>query len=66
LRDWPLGNVKSGDVLAIWTAGAYGMSLASNYNARRRPAEVLVEGKRARIIRRRESSRDLLGGDVLA
>ena len=66
LRDWPLGGVKSGDVLAIWTAGAYGMSLASNYNARRRPAEVLVEGKRARIIRRRESSRDLLRGDVLA
>jgi len=66
LRDWPLGEVKAGDVLAIWTAGAYGMSQASNYNARRRPAEVLVEGKRARVIRRRESSRDLLRGDVLA
>jgi len=66
LRSWPLGSVNSGDVLAIWTAGAYGMSLASNYNARRRPAEILVEGKRARIIRRRESSRDLLRGDVLA
>ena len=66
LRDWPLGSVKSGDVLAIWTTGAYGMSLASNYNARRRPAEILVEGKRARIIRRRETSRDLLRGDVLA
>ena len=66
LRDWPLGEVKAGDLLAIWTAGAYGMSQASNYNARRRPAEVLVEGKRARLIRRRESSRDLLRGDVLA
>jgi len=66
LRDWPLGEVKAGDVLAIWTAGAYGMSQASNYNARRRPAEVLVEGKRARVIRQRESSRDLLRGDVLA
>jgi len=66
LRDWPLGDVKPGDVLAIWTAGAYGMSLASNYNARGRPAEILVEGKRARIIRRRETTRDLLRGHVLA
>src|SRR5215469_3725849 len=66
LRDWPLGNVKAGDVLAIWTAGAYGMSQASNYNARRRPAEVLVEGNRARVIRRRETIKDMLRGDVLA
>jgi diaminopimelate decarboxylase len=66
LRNWPLGNVRPGDVLAIWTAGAYGMSLASNYNARCRPAEILVEGKRARIIRRRETAQDLLRGDVLA
>jgi diaminopimelate decarboxylase len=66
LRGWPIGDVKAGDVLAIWTAGAYGMSLASNYNARCRPAEVLVEGKRARIIRRRETVKDLLRGDVLA
>ncbi len=66
LRGWPVGEVKTGDVLAIWTAGAYGMSLASNYNARCRPAEVLVEGKHARIIRKRESVEDLLRGDVLA
>jgi diaminopimelate decarboxylase len=66
LRDWPLGPVKPGDVLAIWTAGAYGMSLASNYNARCRPAEVLIEGKRARLIRRRETAKDLVRGDVLA
>jgi diaminopimelate decarboxylase len=66
LRDWPLGNVQAGDVLAIWAAGAYGMSQASNYNARRRPAEVLVEGKRARVIRKRESAKDLLRRDVLA
>lgn len=66
LRDWPLGNVKAGDVLAIWAAGAYGMSLASNYNARCRPAEVLVEGKRARLIRRRETTKDLLRTDVLS
>ena len=66
LRNWPLGAVQPGDVLAIWAAGAYGMSLASNYNARRRPAEVLVEGKRARIIRRRETAKDLLRGNLLA
>jgi diaminopimelate decarboxylase len=42
------------------------MSQASNYNARRRPAEVLVEGKRARVIRKRESAKDLLRRDVLA
>jgi diaminopimelate decarboxylase len=65
LRDWPLGEVKAGDLLAIWVAGAYGMSQASNYNARRRPAEVLVEGKRFRLIRRRERQSDLLRTDVL-
>jgi diaminopimelate decarboxylase len=66
LHDWPIGEVEPGDVLAIWTAGAYGMSLASNYNARRRPAEVLVEGRHARLIRRRETDADLMRGDVLA
>jgi diaminopimelate decarboxylase len=65
LRDWPLGEAKAGEVLAIWTAGAYGMALASNYNARCRPAEILVEGKRARAIRRREGRKDLLRGDPL-
>ena len=66
LHDWPLGDVKAGDVLAIWTAGAYGMAQASNYNARCRPAEVLVEGNRYRLIRRRETQQDLLRTDVLA
>jgi diaminopimelate decarboxylase len=60
LRDWPLGEVKAGDVLAIWSAGAYGMSQTSNYNARCRPAEVLVSGKRFRTIRRRETQQDLV------
>jgi diaminopimelate decarboxylase len=60
LRDWPLGEVKAGDVLAIWSAGAYGMSQTSNYNARCRPAEVLVAGKRFRVIRRRETQQDLI------
>jgi diaminopimelate decarboxylase len=66
LRDWPLGEVNPGDVLAIWAAGAYGMAQASNYNARCRPAEILVEGNRSRLIRRRERQSDLLRTDVLA
>jgi diaminopimelate decarboxylase len=66
LRDWPLGEVRAGDLLAIWGAGAYGMAQASNYNARCRPAEVLVEGNRFRLIRRRETQEDLLRTDVLA
>jgi diaminopimelate decarboxylase len=65
LHDWPLGPVQSGDVLAIWVAGAYGMSQSSNYNARCRPPEVLVEGNRYRLIRRRESAGDLLRGQLL-
>ncbi len=65
LHDWPLGKVQSGDLLAIWGAGAYGMALASNYNARYRPAEVLVEGDTFRLIRRRETQEDLQRTDVL-
>ena len=65
LEDWPLGKAAAGDVLAIWAAGAYGMVQASNYNGRCRPAEILVEGKRARVIRRRETQKDLLRTDVL-
>ncbi len=66
LRDWPLEEVQSGDLLAIWGAGAYGMVQASNYNARYRPAEVLVEGNHFRLIRRRETQEDLVRTDVLA
>ncbi|HTP68516.1 MAG TPA: diaminopimelate decarboxylase [Dongiaceae bacterium] len=66
LFDWPLGSVQSGDLVAIWGAGAYGMVQSSNYNGRCRPAEVLVKGKRARLIRRRETQADVLRTDVLA
>jgi diaminopimelate decarboxylase len=65
LEAWPLGPAKPGDLVAIWAAGAYGMVQASNYNGRSRPAEVMVSGKRARLIRRRETTRDLLRTDVL-
>jgi diaminopimelate decarboxylase len=47
--------VESGDLLAILSAGAYGMAMASNYNSRPRPAEVLVDGARAQLVRARES-----------
>jgi diaminopimelate decarboxylase len=63
LQDWPLGNVSPGDVLVLWGAGAYGTSQTSNYNSRPRPAEVLVEGSRTRLIRRRESRADLVRGE---
>jgi len=66
LRDWPIGEVKAGDLLAIWGAGAYGMVQTSNYNARCRPAEVLVEGNQFRLIRRREKVEDLIRTDCLA
>ncbi len=59
-RDRQLTAVAAGDLLAILDAGAYGMSLASNYNSRPRAAEVMVDGTRARVIRRRETVPDLV------
>ena len=51
--------IESGDLLAIMSAGAYGMTMASNYNTRGRAAEVLVDGDQFRLIRKREKSSDL-------
>ena len=59
-RDRELPTTQEGDLLAILDAGAYGMSLASNYNTRPRPAEVLVDGKSVKVIRKRETIRDLV------
>jgi diaminopimelate decarboxylase len=61
-HDRALPDVQPGDLLAILTAGAYGMVMASNYNARPRPAEVVVseDGTSWRIARRRETWDDLL------
>ncbi len=58
-HDCQLQEVNEGDLLAVLDAGAYGMSLASNYNTRPRPAEVLITGKRAKLIRRRETIDEL-------
>jgi diaminopimelate decarboxylase len=63
-RDAALPAVVPGDSLCVLDAGAYGMSLASNYNTRPRAAEVLVEGSRSRLVRRRESVKDLLRPEV--
>jgi diaminopimelate decarboxylase len=51
--------VEPGDLLAIQSAGAYGMTMASNYNTRGRAAEVMVDGDRMHLIRRREAASDL-------
>ncbi len=51
--------IEPGDLLAIMSAGAYGMTMASNYNTRGRAAEVLVDGDQFRLIRKREKSSDL-------
>jgi diaminopimelate decarboxylase len=64
-RDRKLGHVEPGDLVALLDAGAYGMAQSSNYNTRMRPAEVLVEGARARLIRRRETMADLLAPEIL-
>jgi len=59
-RDRELPALVPGELLLVLDAGAYGMSLASNYNSRPRPAEVLVDGSKVTVIRRRETIRDLL------
>jgi diaminopimelate decarboxylase len=63
-HDRELAPVKAGDLVAILDAGAYGMAQSSNYNTRMRPAEVLVEGAKARLIRRRETISDLLAVEI--
>jgi diaminopimelate decarboxylase len=65
LFDWPLGSVSQGDLLAIWVTGAYGFAQSSNYNGRGRAAEVLIDGGSTKLIRRRETRKDLLRTDVL-
>jgi diaminopimelate decarboxylase len=59
-KDRRLPDMKRGDLLATFSAGAYGMAMASNYNSRPRAAEVLVDGATHRLIRRRETFEDLV------
>ncbi|QOJ15612.1 MAG: diaminopimelate decarboxylase [Planctomycetia bacterium] len=59
-RDRRIPPVRRGDLIALYTTGAYGMSMSSQYNSRPRAAEVLVDGSAVRLIRRRETMDDLL------
>jgi len=59
-KERTMPKVKEGDYLAVMCAGAYGFSMASNYNSRRRPAEVMVKGKSVFLIRSRETLEDLV------
>ena len=59
-KDRPMPPVQRGDLLAIFTAGAYGFTMSSNYNARPRTPEVLVDRNQFKVIRRRETYADLI------
>lgn len=64
-QDRELPAVREGDLLAVLSAGAYGFAMASNYNSRPRPAEVMVKGRRHALVRRREGREDLVRGEQL-
>ncbi len=63
--DRKLSEVREGDILAIQNAGAYGFTMSNNYNARLRPAEVLVYKNKAHLIRQRESLEDITRNQIL-
>ncbi len=58
-------ETQPGDLLAVFTAGAYGFAMSSNYNSRKRIPEILVSGKKAYVIRRRETNEDLVRGEAI-
>jgi diaminopimelate decarboxylase len=62
-RERRLVSPRAGELLAVMSAGAYGMVMASNYNSRGRPAEVLVDGAEYRVVRAREGHADLWRGE---
>jgi len=63
-KDREVQHAEEGDVIAIRDAGAYGYAMSSNYNSFPRPAEAMVSGGKARLIRRRETVEDLLRTQV--
>ena len=65
VHDRELPRVKAGELLLVLDAGAYGMSESSNYNTRARAAEVLVDDAETRLIRRRETLRDLMAAEIV-
>jgi diaminopimelate decarboxylase len=64
-RDRELPDAAEGEVLAVKDAGAYGFSMASNYNSRPRAAEVMVRGDRWAVVREREQNADLVKGELV-
>jgi diaminopimelate decarboxylase len=65
-RDRELPVMEPGALLAVMSAGAYGFAMASNYNSRPRPPEILVNGDRYAVVRPRETQQDLVRGEDLA
>jgi diaminopimelate decarboxylase len=64
-KDREIARPRRGDLLAVMSAGAYGFTMASNYNSHPKPPEVLVDGDRYYIVRKRESMDDLINGEVI-
>ena len=64
-RERALPEPKEGDLIALMSAGAYGFVMASNYNARPRAPEVLVDGEKAHVVRERETFEDLIRGEKI-
>lgn len=64
-KDRLLGNIQEGDLLAVYSAGAYGFSMSSNYNSRPRVPEILVDNDKYCVIRQREAYSDLVAGEFI-
>jgi len=64
-KDRDLPAVKDGDLLAVQSAGAYGFSMSSNYNSRPRAAEVMIDGRKALLVRERETLKDIVSREIL-
>jgi diaminopimelate decarboxylase len=64
-KDREIGRPQRGDLLAIMSAGAYGFTMASNYNSHPKAPEILVDGDKYYIVRKRESLEDLINGEVI-
>jgi diaminopimelate decarboxylase len=64
-KDREIGRPKRGDLLAVMSAGAYGFTMASNYNSHPKPPEILVDGDKYYVVRKRESLDDLINGEII-
>jgi diaminopimelate decarboxylase len=64
-KDREIARPRRGDLLAVMSAGAYGFTMASNYNSHPKPPEVLVDGDKYYVVRRRESLDDLINGESI-